>query len=31
MLDAVINAAPDDVTAHAHDNLAALSTVGGAG
>lgn len=31
MLDAVINAAPDDVTARAHDNLAALSTVGGAG
>ena len=31
MLDAVISAAPDDVTARAHANLAALSTVGGAG
>jgi DNA-binding transcriptional MerR regulator len=31
MLDAVIDAAPDDVTARAHANLATLSTVGGAG
>ena len=31
MLDAVINAAPEDVTSRAYANLAALSTVGGAG